>query len=89
MKDENIPDANIIEFKSVLINYGPEKDNLKCNTVREMFDWDFERIDKFNHATHVKIVLTPLGRFPEFFIREISHKCVWKGTAIISWLPKK
>lgn len=73
---------NIISFNSDEKNFDPEYNGLKRNTVRFIDDWTKERLKLYRKADTVKITN---NQTTEWFTRNITHKCLYKNIAIISW----
>jgi len=71
-----------IDFKSIPTFWGVEKESMKNNTARFTDDWNQHRWNRFWNAKDVVMENTETG---EFFVRKITHRCVYKNVAIISW----
>lgn len=72
-----------ISFKSTSMNFYKEKSGIKSNTVRFTDDWDLERWNKIDEATHVQICNKDNPK--DKFQRKIKDKTIHKNVVIISW----
>ncbi len=71
-----------ISFISKPEYFKAEKEGLKRNTVRFTDDWTESRWYNFKSANRVMI---ENSENEELFYRDITHKCIYKNIAIISW----
>ncbi len=75
--------TTIISFKSKPEYFRAEQENLKRNTVRFTDDWTESRWYNFKSAN--KVMIENTENEDDMFVRDITHKCVYKNIAIISW----
>lgn len=76
----------IIWFKSTPENFEKEKSGVKPNTIRNHLDWNLDRIELYEKATHVGIRHT---QDKDSFIRKITDKTSYDVNKIISWNPNE
>lgn len=69
-------------FRSIPKFFNAEKSGVKNNSVRNTFDWSFERWESFVLSDEVTIISTDST---DSFTRKITHKAIFKGHAIITW----